>query len=155
MNDELAGVRVAFLVANEGVEQRELTDPWDAVRRAGGEPVLLAPEAGTVQCFEHLDRADVAPVDATVHDASSDEFDALVLPGGVANADELRLDDDGVQPGGGGPVGDVLTDRAGADHDDVEGAGGASRHGSLQKGAQPRGRRDTGRAAPSAVRGIE
>jgi len=97
VNDDLSGVRVAFLVANEGVEQRELTDPWDAVRRAGGEPVLLAPEAGTVQCFEHLDRADVAPVDATVHDASSDEFDALVLPGGVANADELRLDDDAVR----------------------------------------------------------
>jgi protease I len=97
VTDDLSGVRVAFLVANEGVEQRELTDPWDAVRRAGGEPVLLAPETGAVQCFEHLDRADVAPVDATVHDASSDEFDALVLPGGVANADELRLDDDAVR----------------------------------------------------------
>jgi protease I len=95
--DELSGVRVAFLVANEGVEQRELTEPWDAVRRAGGEPVLLAPEPGTVQCFEHLDRADTAPVDVSVHDARAEEFDALVLPGGVANADELRLDDDAVR----------------------------------------------------------
>jgi protease I len=96
VNHELEGVRVAFLVANEGVEQRELTEPWDAVRRAGGAPVLVAPESGTVQCFEHLDRADTAPVDVTVHDARADDFDALVLPGGVANADELRTDDDAV-----------------------------------------------------------
>jgi protease I len=96
VTDDLAGVRVAFLVANEGVEQRELTEPWDAVRRAGGEPVLIAPDAGTVQCFEHLDRGDSAPVDQTVHDAAPDDFDALVLPGGVANADELRTDRDAV-----------------------------------------------------------
>jgi putative intracellular protease/amidase len=57
MADELAGKRVAFLVANEGVEQRELTEPWEAVRRAGGQPELLAPESGEVQCFEHVDRA--------------------------------------------------------------------------------------------------
>jgi protease I len=95
--NELAGVRVAFLVANEGVEQRELTEPWEAVRRAGGEPVLLAPETGEVQCFEHLDKADTAPVDASVHDANADDYDALVLPGGVANADALRMDDDAVR----------------------------------------------------------
>jgi protease I len=95
--DDLAGVRVAFLVANEGVEQRELTEPWDAVRRAGGEPVLLAPASGDVQCFQHLDRADTAPVDVQVADADASEYDALVLPGGVANADELRLDDDAVR----------------------------------------------------------
>ena len=67
--DELAGVRVAFLVANEGVEQRELTEPWDAVRRAGGAPVLVAPDAGVVQCFEHLDRyveLELAGADADV-----------------------------------------------------------------------------------------
>jgi protease I len=90
-------MRVAFLVANEGVEQRELTEPWDAVRRAGGEPVLIAPDAGTVQCFEHLDKADTAPVDATVGESAPDDFQALVLPGGVANADELRADDDAVK----------------------------------------------------------
>lgn len=97
MNDELAGVRIAFLVANEGVEQRELTEPWDAVRRAGATPVLIALEGGEVQCFEHLDRADVAPVDITVAQAAAGDFDALVLPGGVANADELRTDQDAVQ----------------------------------------------------------
>lgn len=95
--NELEGVRVAFLVANEGVEQRELTEPWEAVRRAGGEPVLLAPDTGEVQCFEHLDKADTAPVDASVHDARADDYDALVLPGGVANADALRMDDDAVR----------------------------------------------------------
>ncbi len=97
MTQDLAGVRVAFLVANEGVEQRELTEPWEAVRSAGGAPTLVAVDSGTVQCFEHLDRADTAPVDVTVHDARADDFDALVLPGGVANADELRLDDDAVR----------------------------------------------------------
>lgn len=89
---ELAGTRIAFLVANEGVEQRELTEPWEAVRRAGGIPVLLAPDAGEVQCFRHLDRAGIATVDAMIADANADDFDALVLPGGVANADELRTD---------------------------------------------------------------
>ena len=97
MNEDLSGVRVAFLVANEGVEQRELTEPWEAVRRAGGEPVLVAPESGEVQCFEHLYRADTVPVDVTVHDARPEDYDALVLPGGVANADELRTDDDAVR----------------------------------------------------------
>ncbi len=97
VNGDLAGVRAAFLVANEGIEQRELTEPWEAVRRAGGEPVLVAPDAGVVQCYEHLDRADTAPVDVTVQDARAEDFGALVLPGGVANADELRLDDDAVR----------------------------------------------------------
>jgi deglycase len=97
MDDRLSGVRVAFLVANEGVEQRELTEPWEAVRRAGGTPVLVAPDAGEVQCFEHLDRADTALVDLTVHEARVGDFGALVLPGGVANADELRLDQDAVR----------------------------------------------------------
>jgi protease I len=92
MTEELSGMRVAFLVANEGVEQRELVEPWEAVRRAGGEPVLVAPEPGEVQCFQHLDRGDTAPVDLTVDDADPAAFDALVLPGGVANADELRTD---------------------------------------------------------------
>jgi protease I len=92
VNDQLAGMRVAFLVANEGVEQRELTEPWEAVRNAGGEPVLVAPDAGNVQCFEHHDRGDLAPVDMTLGEADADDYDALVLPGGVANADELRTD---------------------------------------------------------------
>lgn len=91
MANELIGKRVAFLVANEGVEQVELTEPWNAVEAAGGRPELLAPEAGEVQAFHHLDRADRFPVDRPVGEASPDEYDGLVLPGGVANPDQLRL----------------------------------------------------------------
>ena len=92
MANQLAGKRVAFLTANEGVEQVELTRPWQAVEQAGGEPQLLAPKAGTVQAFNHLDKGDTFPVDTEVGDAGPDDFDALVLPGGVANPDRLRLD---------------------------------------------------------------
>jgi protease I len=89
----LSGTRVAFLVANEGVEQVELEQPWDAVRSAGGEPHLIAPEAGTAQAFHHLDKADTFPVDKTTSEVSADDYDALVLPGGVANPDQLRTDE--------------------------------------------------------------
>jgi protease I len=92
MTGELAGLRVAFLVANEGVEEVELTSSWEAVTRAGGRAELLAPDAGVVQCFQHLDRSGTAPVDRLVGDADPDDYDALVLPGGVANADEIRTD---------------------------------------------------------------
>jgi protease I len=94
--DELQGKRVAFLVANEGVEQIELTSPWGAVKEAGGEPVLVASKAGRVQGFNHLDRADEFPVDRVSSEVSVDDFDALVLPGGVANADQLRTDSSAV-----------------------------------------------------------
>src|SRR3954468_8167526 len=90
MAGALEGKRIAFLMANEGVEQVELTEPWKAVENAGGTPVLLAPDAGEVQAFKHLDKADRFPVDATVDQADPEEFDALVLPGGVANPDQLR-----------------------------------------------------------------
>ena len=92
MTEELAGLAVAFLVANEGVEAAELTAPWAAVTRAGGRPQLLAPEAGFVQCFQHLDRAGTAPVDHPIGDVDPADFDALVLPGGMANADQIRTD---------------------------------------------------------------
>jgi len=90
--NSLTGKRVAFLVANEGVEQIELTEPWQAVKRAGGTPRLVAPEAGKVQAFNHLDKGDTFNVDETVESASPDNFDALVLPGGVANPDRLRTE---------------------------------------------------------------
>jgi protease I len=93
MADELKGMRVAFAVANEGIEQVELTEPWAAVEKAGGRPVLIAPKAGKVQAMNHLDKADTFPVDRTTGEADANEFDALVLPGGVANPDQLRLDD--------------------------------------------------------------
>ena len=89
----LSGKRLAFLVANEGIEQVELEQPWDAVRSAGGEPHLIAPEAGTAQAFHHLDKADSFPVDKTTSEVSADDYDALVLPGGVANPDQLRTDE--------------------------------------------------------------
>ncbi|MDV3219894.1 type 1 glutamine amidotransferase domain-containing protein [Intrasporangium sp.] len=88
--------KVAFLVAAEGIEQVELTEPWKAVTDAGHEAVLVSPEPGTVQMFHHLDKADTKQVDVTVADARVDGFDALVLPGGVANPDALRQDQQAV-----------------------------------------------------------
>jgi protease I len=90
------GKRVAFLVANEGVEQVELTRPWEAISDAGAQPELVAPESGEVQAFNHLDKADTFDVDTTVGEADPDDYDALVLPGGVANPDALRTIDDAV-----------------------------------------------------------
>jgi protease I len=90
MADELQGKRIAFLVANEGTEQIELTRPWDAVRDAGAETELIAPEAGEVQAFNHLDKGDEFTADRAVADVSADDYDGLVLPGGVANPDQLR-----------------------------------------------------------------
>jgi protease I len=86
----ITGKRVAFLVANEGVEQVELTRPWDAVAEAGGEPVLIAPERGTVQAMNHLDKGDQLDATEKVAEADESRYDALVLPGGVANPDILR-----------------------------------------------------------------
>jgi protease I len=97
MTNELTGKTVAFLTANEGVEQVELTDPWQAVQDAGGTPRLLAPEAGQVQGFNHLDPADSFDVDSTIEDADPAGYDALVLPGGVASADFLRAVPEAVQ----------------------------------------------------------
>jgi protease I len=88
--------RIAFLVAAEGIEKAELVEPWAAVEDAGHQPLLLSPDSGTVQLFEHLDKADTRPVDELVSKASVDDFDALVLPGGVANPDALRMDEDAV-----------------------------------------------------------
>jgi protease I len=85
-------VRTAFLVAPEGVEQIELTSPWQALAQAGQTPQLVSTAEGTVQAFNHLDKADTFPVDFTVTQASVADFDALVLPGGVANPDMLRTD---------------------------------------------------------------
>ncbi|MDX6583673.1 MAG: protease [Solirubrobacterales bacterium] len=97
MSDRIEGKRVAFLVANEGVEQIELTTPWDAVEQAGGKPELIAPEAGEVQAFEHLDKADTFEATTAVSDADPGDYDALVLPGGVANPDNLRTEPDAVE----------------------------------------------------------
>jgi protease I len=87
---------VAFLVAAEGIEQVELTEPWKAVTDAGHEAVLVSPESGEVQMFNHLDKGDTQRVDRTVSEVKAEDFDALVLPGGVANPDALRMDKDAV-----------------------------------------------------------
>jgi protease I len=89
---DLQGRRVAFLVAPEGTEQVELTEPWKAVSEAGGSPVLVSTDSGSVQAFDHLDKSDTFPVDEVVSAAKVDDYDALVLPGGVANPDFLRTD---------------------------------------------------------------
>ncbi|MDX6235894.1 MAG: protease [Kribbellaceae bacterium] len=91
MSDTLNGRRIAFLVAPEGVEQVELTEPWNAVEGAGGTPQLVSTKSGKVQAFNHLDKADRFDVDLTVDQAQVGDFDGLVLPGGVANPDILRM----------------------------------------------------------------
>ena len=88
----LQGKTIGFLMAAEGVEQVELTGPWQAVQEAGGTPRLLAPSGGEIQAFNHLDKGDTFPVDEVVADADPASYDALVLPGGVANPDALRTD---------------------------------------------------------------
>ena len=88
----LQGKTIAFLMANEGVEQIELTEPWRAVEEAGGRPHLIAPDRDKkVQAFNHLDKADTFSVDAAVDEADPGNYDGLVLPGGVANPDQLRM----------------------------------------------------------------
>ena len=84
--------KIAFLTAAEGIEAVELTEPWKAVTEAGHTAELLSPESGEVQLFNHLDKAETRTVDRVVQDASVQDYDALVLPGGVANPDALRTD---------------------------------------------------------------
>ena len=96
MADKLQGKRVAFL-ATDMVEQVELTEPWKAVEQAGGTPELISLEEGEIQGFNHYDKADTFKVDKTVEEASADDYDALVLPGGVGNPDTLRTDENAVE----------------------------------------------------------
>ncbi|MBT1003765.1 type 1 glutamine amidotransferase [Paenarthrobacter sp. DKR-5] len=91
----LSGKKIAFLLT-DGVEQVELTSPWQAVKDAGAQPVLVSPKSGSVKGFNHVDPADEFPVDVAVSDANASDYDALVLPGGVVNADDLRVDKDSV-----------------------------------------------------------
>ena len=88
--------KIAFLVATEGIEKAELVEPWQAVMNAGHSPVLISPEDGEVQLFEHLDKANTQAVDVTVSRARVDDYDALLIPGGVANPDRLRTDEGAV-----------------------------------------------------------
>lgn len=95
MADDISGKTIAFL-ATDGVEQIELTEPWQAVEQAGGSPRLVSPSNGSIQAFNHLDKADTFSVDVPVSQASVEDYDGLVIPGGVANPDFMRMDPDAV-----------------------------------------------------------
>jgi protease I len=96
MANELDGKRIAFLFT-EGVEQVELTEPMKAVKDAGAEVDLISLEEGEVQMFNHLDEGDTIEANRAVSEVSASDYDGLVLPGGVANPDALRLDKDAVR----------------------------------------------------------
>src|SRR5262245_545835 len=95
MANDLNGKTIAFLAA-EGVEQVELTEPWAAGEQGGGTPDVVSIEDGELQAFNHLDKGDTFKVDKAVKDANASDYDGLVLPGGVANPDFLRADEDAV-----------------------------------------------------------
>ncbi len=95
MAGKLDGKRIAFLFT-EGVEQVELEKPLDAIREAGGKPDLISVETGKVQMFQHHDKGDSIEATTAVSDADVSDYDALVLPGGVINPDELRTDEQAV-----------------------------------------------------------
>jgi protease I len=97
MAGEIRGKMIAFLMANEGVEEVEFTRPWEAVKQAGGEPELITPKGGQVQAFNHLDRGDTFSSDKTVDQANGDDYDGLLLAGGVANPDILRTHEPSVR----------------------------------------------------------
>jgi protease I len=94
--DKLQGKRVAFL-ATDMVEQVELTEPWKAVQDEGATPELVSLEEGEIQGFNHYDKADKFTVDRTVEEASADDYDALVIPGGVGNPDTMRMDENALE----------------------------------------------------------
>jgi protease I len=96
MAGTLDGKKVAILVATEGIEQVELTEPRKALQDAGATVELLSTETGEAQAFNHLDKADTFPIDRAVGQASAEDYDALMLPGGVANPDNLRTHADAV-----------------------------------------------------------
>ena len=92
----LEGIRIAILVA-EGFEQSEMVEPRRALHEAGAQTAIVSPSEGEVQGWKHFDKADRFAVDVPLGEAKADEFDALVLPGGVANPDQLRMQPRAVQ----------------------------------------------------------
>jgi deglycase len=95
MPEALRGRRIAFL-ATDGVEQVELSEPPEAVKRAGADVAVISLQAGEFQGFDHLDKGRTFHADRAVADVRADDYDGLVLPGGVANPDFLRADADAV-----------------------------------------------------------
>jgi protease I len=96
MPNQLKGRKVAFL-ATDGVEQVELTAPWNALKQAGAEAILVSDKTGEIQAMNHDEKGQTFRVEASVSGASARDFDALVLPGGVANPDKLRTNKDAVR----------------------------------------------------------
>ena len=96
MSKDLNNCRVAILVA-DGFEQVEMTEPRKALDEAGAETQIVSPVQGEVQGWKHYEHADKFPVDVTLENADPDDFDALLLPGGVANPDQLRMNPDAVE----------------------------------------------------------
>jgi protease I len=93
--EKLQGKRIAFL-ATDMVEQVELTEPWKAVTDEEAVAELVSLEEGEIQAFKHYDKADTFKVDRTVEEARADDYDALVVPGGVGNPDTMRMDENAV-----------------------------------------------------------
>jgi protease I len=96
MEQGLKGRRVAIL-ATDGVEQIELEEPRKALDRAGAVTHLIAPEDGSIQAMNHDEKGARIPVDRVLADVRPSDYDALLLPGGVANPDRLRMDRHAVQ----------------------------------------------------------
>jgi protease I len=96
MANELEGKRVAFLFT-EGAEQVEVTKPLEAVREAGADVDIVSLEKGEIEMWNHFDKGDKIDADKAVADADASDYDGLVLPGGVANPDQLRADEDAVR----------------------------------------------------------
>jgi protease I len=96
MADELKRKKIAFLAADM-FEEVELAEPWKALEQAGAELELVSLKEGEIQGFDHYDKAGSFKVDRTVEEASASDYDALVLPGGVGNPDNLRQDENATQ----------------------------------------------------------
>ena len=96
MANELRNKRVAALVDN-GFEQSELVEPKKALESAGAKVDIVSPQQGAVRGWKHANWSDDFPVDRQLDGANADEYDALLLPGGVANPDKLRINPKAVQ----------------------------------------------------------
>jgi protease I len=93
---KLQGKKIAF-IATDMVEEVELTEPWKAVKDAGGRPELLSIKSGEIQAFNHYDKSNKYKVDKEISSARMDDYDGLVIPGGVGNPDTMRMHDDAVE----------------------------------------------------------
>ena len=95
-DQKLQGKKIAF-IATDMVEEVELTKPWEAVKEAGGQPELVSIETGEIQAFNHYDKSNKYKVDKDFSSARVDDYDGLVIPGGVGNPDTMRTEDDAVE----------------------------------------------------------